>query len=276
MAILPSSVVVIGVGGVGLAVARRLGVGRRTIIADYSEETINRAADSLRNDGHDVESRIIDISDYGSVHALAKFASSTTRIQTVVNAAGISPSMGNSLKIYEVTLLGAANVIDAFLEVMPPGSSLISVSSGAGHFARPGISSELEQHFATAPRDELLRHNAIDSDSDSPTAYAISKWGTIVRVQGAVREGQRRGVRLNSVSLGWVATPMLQRELEGEWADHAKAMIKDAPISRPASTNEIAGVVAFLSGPEASFIQGADLLVDGGTLAASRVGGMTL
>ncbi|KAF4472257.1 short chain dehydrogenase [Fusarium albosuccineum] len=248
MAALPSSVVVIGVGGVGLAVARRLGVGRRIIIADYSEGAIDRAATTLRDDGHDVETRIIDISDYGSVHALAKFASSTTRIQTVVNAAGISPSMGNSLKIYEVTLLGAANVIDAFLEVMPPGSSLVSVSSGAGHFAH----------------------------SDSPTAYAISKWGTIVRVQGAVREGQRRGVRLNSVSLGWVATPMLQKELAGEWADHAKAMIKDAPISRPASTNEIAGVVAFLSGPEASFIQGADLLVDGGTLAASRVGGMTL
>ncbi|KAM5343272.1 hypothetical protein ACJ41O_014238 [Fusarium nematophilum] len=162
MATYRSRLLVIGAGGLGLSIARRLGFGNRVILADYSEKVLNAAASSLRDDGHDVETRVVDVSSYKSVQELAKHASTTNRLQTVVHAAGISPVMGTTRRVYEVNLLGTANVIDAFLEVMPPGSSFTSIASTSGYTVQKNISPELEKHLATSPKEQLLKHDGIE------------------------------------------------------------------------------------------------------------------
>lgn len=78
--------------------------------------------------------------------------------------------MGTAGAIFEVDLLGTANIIDAFLDVMPRGSSLTTVASIASHLATD-ISPELEKHLATAPRDQLLQHNGIDLEGRPGDAY---------------------------------------------------------------------------------------------------------
>ncbi|RKL09105.1 hypothetical protein BFJ70_g16721 [Fusarium oxysporum] len=113
-----TGLLVLGAGGMDLAIARRLGAGKLVILADYSPKVLDSAVSSLRNDGHEVETHIVDVSSNDSVKNLAKVASGAARLNTVVNTAGISPGMGTARKIFEVNLLGTANVIDAFLEVM--------------------------------------------------------------------------------------------------------------------------------------------------------------
>ncbi|UPK90026.1 hypothetical protein LCI18_000961 [Fusarium solani-melongenae] len=246
---------VIGAGGMGLAIARRLGAGQLVILADSSQKALDSAASSLQDDGHQVETQIVDVSSHESVQNLSKIASGAARLNTVINTAGISPGMGTARRIFEVNLLGTANVIDAFLEVMPPGSSLTSIASIAGHLIQQAVSPELEKHLATSPRDQLL---------------------VILRTQAAVRQGKKKGVRLNTISPGVIMTTMIRKELESELGDRIKERIPETPIPRAGCADEIASLVAFLSGPDATFINGADFVIDGGATAASRFSYPTL
>ncbi|KAJ3549048.1 hypothetical protein NM208_g708 [Fusarium decemcellulare] len=265
-----SGILVVGTGGIGLSVARRLGHGQLVILADYSEKALEFAANDLRDSGNEVDTQTVDVSKYESVENLAKFASEKCRLQTVVNTAGISPAMGTARQIYEVDLLGTANIIDAFVKVMPRDSSLTCVASIAGHMAQKGISPEFEKHLATAPKEKLLSHEAIDMNGSPGAAYGIAKWGNIVRAQASVRLGGKNGVRINTVSPGITSTAMIRKELASDAGVWIRKSIKESPIPRLCSPDETAALVAFLAGNEASFITGADFVIDGGVNAASR------
>lgn len=261
---------IIGAGGMGVAIARRLGSGQRVVLADFALESLDRAAESLRSTGHQVETQLVDVADFASVTSLAKLASSAGELKTVVNTAGLSPVMAPAKRIYEVDLLGTVNVLDAFLAVMGPGSTLISVASMAGHMAAPSVSAELEDHLATAPRDQLLSHAGIDVSGSSAEAYGISKWGNILRVKAAIGAAGAKGVRVNTISPGIIGTAMVQKELESQAGETIRGMIQATPAQRAGTADDIASVVAFLASADASFITGSDLLVDGGFTAAQR------
>ncbi len=166
--------VVIGAGGMGLAVARRLAGGRRLLLADNSDTRLDEASGTLRTEGHLVDALPVDVSDRPSVEKLAREAGNAGRIDAVIHTAGVSPVMATSRQIYEVDLIGTANVVDAFYAVCSPGTSLVCVASMAGHFA--SLPADFEQHLATAPTGHLLEHASIDLDSpDTGMAYAVAK-----------------------------------------------------------------------------------------------------
>ncbi|KAJ5645899.1 NAD(P)-binding protein [Penicillium lividum] len=251
--------VIIGAGGMGLSIARRLANGYRLLLADFSSATLSSAVESLRDDGYDVEGHQVDISDYGSVEKLALTAAKIGRIFAVVHTAGVSPASAAGKQIYEVDLLGTANVIDAFFHVASAGTSLICVASMAGNFAR--LSPGLESHLATAPREKLLQHDEIDLNSSLPhVAYTVAKRGNQLRMQGAARHWGSKGARLNSISPGVISTAAGRRELQGK--NGAKALIETSATRRAGTPGDIAGVVAFLAGPDSSFITGIDILVE--------------
>lgn len=79
----------IGAGGMGLAIGRRLGAGQRLFLADYVKAALDLAANTLRGNGHDVYTRLVDVSSYESVTQLAEFTSSASDLNTVVNTAWI-------------------------------------------------------------------------------------------------------------------------------------------------------------------------------------------
>ncbi|KAK3989976.1 hypothetical protein QBC44DRAFT_326443 [Cladorrhinum sp. PSN332] len=268
---IPNRVVaIIGSGGMGIACARRLGGGKRVLFADFSQGNLDFAARSLRDDGHQVETHVVDVASFESVQKFAEAAATAGHIDAVVHTAGLSPAMAPPQRIFDVDLLGTANVIDAFLDVVKPGSSLTCIASMARFGARP--TPELAAHFATAPRDKLLeREELVESinASDSSTAYSLSKAANLLRVQAAARAFAQKGARINSISPGVIATAMVREELESPHGATINAIITGTPMQRAGSANEIAGAVAFLAGPDASYITGTDILVDGGTIAGN-------
>lgn len=134
------------------------------------------------------------------------------------------------------------------------------------------LSSDLETHLATAPLDQLLQHKEIDFDSPhaAQMGYAIAKRGNHLRVQAAVRAWGSQGARVNTISPGVISTALGRQELQGATGANALAMVEHSATRRMGTPDDIAGVVAFLAGPESSFITGTDILVDGGAVSARR------
>lgn len=261
-------VVIIGAGGIGVATARRLGSGRLVVLADFESANLESASSALQKEGYRVQPFEVDIRNSVSVVRLASDASALGRIETVVHTAGASPPKASAKLIYEVNLLGAANVIDAFQSVMSAGSSLVCISSSAAHFGNDIPAGE-EKHFCTAPPDKLIESAIINPTSDdNGKAYRLSKKANILRVQAAAAAYGARGARINTVSPGIVATPMGQDLLDGPNGDRARHLIATSPIKRIGTPNDIAEAIAFLAGPTASYITAAELIIDGGSTAA--------
>ena len=263
--------VVVGVGGMGQAIARRLGNGRAVLLGDVDEQSLARTADVLRAEGHDVTQQAVDVTDVGSVRALAKQADALGRVTHVAHTAGLSPAQASTEAVLRVDLLGVALVLEEFESVVASGGAGLVVASMAGHLAT-GITPELAHALATTPAAELLALPALAPDviGDPGTAYSLAKRANVLRVQTAASVWGQRGARLNSVSPGVICTPMGQQELAGENGDHMRALVAISASGRVGTPDDIACAAAFLLGPDAAFITGTDLLVDGGAVAAIR------
>ncbi|WEH14047.1 SDR family oxidoreductase [Streptomyces sp. VNUA24] len=262
-------VVVTGAGGMGTAVARRIGSGRTLFLADASPGRLDLAVQELRDEGYAARGVVTDVSDRDAVDRLAREAAGAGRVAAVVHTAGLSAVQAPARRILEVDLLGTAHVVDAFEAVATPGTALVCVASMAGHVA--SLTREEETALATAPARDLLTTSAALAVGDSTTrAYIVSKRGNQLRAEAAALAWSRRGARVNSVSPGVVATAMAKAEAEGPSGARMRAMLEASGAGRSGTPAEIADAVAFLVGPEARYINGTDLLVDGGQAAWLR------
>ncbi|MFE7278306.1 SDR family oxidoreductase [Streptomyces sp. NPDC057623] len=262
-------VVVTGAGGMGEAVARRLGSGGTLILADAFREPLDRTVEALRAEGYAAQGVLTDVSDRASVEKLAGTAAEAGRVTTVVHTAGVSAATSSVRKILDVDLLGTVYVIEAFEKVAVHGTSLVCVASVAGHMA--SIGTEDENALATAPAEELLALDAVTALGDDPiAAYILAKRANLVRVQAAALAWNQRGARVNSVSPGVIATAMSKAEAESDPDGHMLKMLDACGAGRPGTPGEIADAVAFLTGQQARYITGTDLLVDGGQSAWIR------
>lgn len=261
----------------GLAIARRLGSGSHLVLSDSSQAQLDSAAQALRHEGHDVDAVQADISNESAVQGLAETAARLGVVKVIAHTAGLSPARSPPDAIYKVDLLGVAHVIDAFLPVAVSGTSLVIIASLAGHNAQGHLSAELERHLATAPAGKLLNHpelEHVNSSSAEPgprfTAYGISKRGNILRVQASAAAWGQKGARINTVSPGLILTAMGHAELSGPMGEHMQDRVGKNPVARVGTASDVANTVAFLCSPEASFITGTDILVDGGWGVSAR------
>src|SRR5271165_3702879 len=200
-------VVVIGAGGIGVAIARRQGFGRHILLADFNEKLLETAAKELEQASYKVSSRKVDVSSRDSVRALADEAASLGSVMQVINTAGVSPNMALPDRILAVDLYGSAVVFEEFERVITPGGAGLIVSSMAGHMSSP-LPPEQERDLAFAPADELLKKPFLSPGSvpNSMVAYILSKRANHLRVQAASITWGKRGARVNSISPGIIAT----------------------------------------------------------------------
>jgi NAD(P)-dependent dehydrogenase (short-subunit alcohol dehydrogenase family) len=266
-------VVVIGAGGIGLAIARRQGFGKTLLLADFNEKTLRTAAEELRGASYSVETQIVDVSSRESVKSLAEAAGALGNVVQVVNTAGLSPNMAPVDRVLEVDLYGSAVVFEEFENVIAPGGAGLIISSMAGHMM-PALPPEQDHALAYTPADELLDLPFLKGDAIPNTlvAYMIAKRANALRVQAAAMSWGARGARVNAISPGIIVTPLARHELESEIGDIYRAMVEASAIKRMAPPDEIAVAASFLLGSDAGFITGSDLLIDGGVIAAMRAG----
>ncbi|PUB24372.1 NAD(P)-dependent dehydrogenase (short-subunit alcohol dehydrogenase family) [Promicromonospora sp. AC04] len=261
-------VVVTGAGGMGEAIARRIGTGRRLLLADYSDHALQRAVQALDESGYAVTGVVTDVSDRASVDRLAKAAADAGRLVAVVHTAGVSAATATLEQVLAVDLVGTAHVIDAFEEVAAPGLVLVCIASMAGHYAQ--LTGQQERELATTPAGELRDLPVVQALADPMQAYILAKRANQVRVQAAALAWNLRGARVNTVSPGVISTAMAKAEAASASGSHMLGMLDACGIGRMGSTGELAEAVAFLVGPGSRYVTGTDLLVDGGQAAWIR------
>jgi NAD(P)-dependent dehydrogenase (short-subunit alcohol dehydrogenase family) len=261
-------VVINGVGGLGLAAARRLGAGRRVVLADLPGRSLDLAVEMLGACGHDFAICPTDVSDPTAVAALVAEAAKYGPIRTVVHTAGISPTQGSTADVLRVNLYGVALVLDAFLPVARRGTVIVCIASQGGY--RQAVSAETERLMAITPTEKLLDIGALDPTNLTPVeAYAVSKRGVHVRVEAASIRYAARGARAVSVSPGFTVTPQSVHELGGPNGSVIRGMLRRAN-TRVGTPDDTAAAIEFLSSPAASWINGVDLRVDGGVISNER------
>ena len=129
--------VVVGVGGMGQAIARRLSPSRRMVLADVSAVLVDSVATTLAADGHLVTPVVIDVSDRAAVAELAATASALGPVRVIVHTAGLSPVQASAEAILKVDLLGVAYTLEEFGHVVAPGGAGVVIASMAGHLGPP-------------------------------------------------------------------------------------------------------------------------------------------
>jgi NAD(P)-dependent dehydrogenase (short-subunit alcohol dehydrogenase family) len=269
--------VVTGVGGMGMAIARRLGSGRPVVLADVSATALDTAAQTLRGEGHLISTRVTDVSRPDAVAALADYAATVGPVRRVVHTAGVSQAGASVQAILDVDMCGVAYMLEEFGRVIAPGGSGVVIASMAGR-TLGRLPADQEQQLAGVPARELaaLPFAAPRRFLNGGHAYAFAKHANVLRVRNAATAWGRRGARINSVSPGVVSTPLTQAELASPIGPAVQSMIDGSPAGRIGTADDVAAAVEFLLGPAASFIMGADLLVDGGVTAALATGDIDL
>jgi NAD(P)-dependent dehydrogenase (short-subunit alcohol dehydrogenase family) len=248
-----------------MAVARRLGLSRRLLVADRDRNHVERNCAALRSEGYDAEAVCCDVTQPADIAALAAKASTRRGLRTLAHVVGLSPAAQDFHAIMAVNLVGAGYVADAFVNVLESTGAAIFISSSAAHMQPvasdllPLLSDPLQSDFT----DSLAAR--LGKNADANHAYSISKAGLNLMCKRDAPKWGKRGLRIVSLSPGLIASP---QGAESYKHSPGKAALFDAiPLGRESSMLEIAGVVDFLASDGASYITGTDILVDGGLIA---------
>ena len=266
--------VVLGAGSMGMSIIRRVAAGAKVLLGDVSQENLDRAVGAMRYSGYETEGMLVDALDKDQIYAFAARAAEMGPVKWFVMTAGASPSQASPQFIIDLDLIGTAHALDAFGPVMAKGGAGLVVSSQAGHMGYDLITREMEDALASAPSDELRSLPCLSSDviTGSGVAYIFAKRANQLRVRTAAATiWADSHARVNTISPGIVMTPVAYTEFDapGNTYQH---MIEAGACQRVATPDEIAAASAFLLGPDAAFVTGTDLLIDGGTIAAMRSG----
>ncbi len=262
-------VVLTGAGQIGMAIARRIGHGKKIVVADWKMENANAIAKTLKEAGFDGIPVKVDISSRESVLELIDRAKKEGEISIFINAAGVSPSQAPVEQILKVDLYGTAILLEEFGKVIAPGGAAVTISSQSGH-RMPALGAETDKQLATTPTNALLDLEVLNPKNikDTLHAYQLAKRCNAKRVMAEAVKWGKKGARVNSISPGIIITPLALDEINGPRGDFYKNMFAKSPAGRAGTADEVANVAELLLTDAGAFITGADFLIDGGATAA--------
>ena len=255
-------------GGMGSAVARAFArEGRPMVLSDREAGSVEALKSSLNGADAVIVAGDLTASDYPGrlVGALAG-----RRIGALVHTAGVSPSMADGARIFEINFNATTRLVEGLLPHFAPGGVAILVASNSGQLiARPMFDRSLRR--VLAGKSSLLLNLMLRSPR---TAYPMSKRAVQLYAPQMAPAFGRVGARIVSLSPGIIDTQM--GRLEQKAGPEMDKMIARTPVGRMGRPDEIASVVAFLASDAASYISGTDILVDGGTVAGVAAAGGVL
>jgi NAD(P)-dependent dehydrogenase (short-subunit alcohol dehydrogenase family) len=235
--------------GMGLATAEAFArSGAAVVLADINQTALQSATEALAAAGHRVLGVPCDVADEGSVAATVKAGvDAFGRLDMAFNNAGIqvppSDAADEPAEVFDrvnaINLRGVwACMKHELAQMRTQGSgAIVNCSSLGGLVGLPGRA-----------------------------AYHASKHGVLGLTSSAALEYAPRGIRINAVCPGTIATPMVTDMIAKGELDTVEA-IANQPINRLGEPEEIAAAVLWLCSPGASFIVGVALPVDGGYTA---------
>lgn len=258
-----------GAGQIGMAIARRLGTGKKIIIGDKKIENAQAAAKILNNAGFEANAYETDLASRKSICSLIAEAQKHGQIKMLINAAGVSPSQASVETILKVDLYGTAVLLEEVGKVIAPGGTGVTISSQSGH-RMPQLTPEADRQLACTPAEELLSLKILSSENikDTLHAYQMAKRCNVKRVMAEAVKWGERGARINSISPGIIVTPLAIDEFNGPRGEFYKNMFAKCPAGRPGTADEVANMAELLMSDKGNFITGADFLIDGGATAS--------
>lgn len=222
-------------------------------------------------DLHDTEVMADLASADGRSHAVAQVLERCAgQLDALVLCAGLGFQFEPAVAIASVNYFGAVDFLDGLLPALKQGSHPAAVViSSTSSTQQLWDDNPLGPAFEAGDEEKVGAVIAAAGAKGGYLAYSGSKNALTVAVRRRTTPWGEAGVRLNTVAPGAVQTPLLEAGLNDERYGQA---IRDylPPLGRRADPAEIAGVVAFLLGPDASYVHGAQVVVDGGIDAVSR------
>ena len=233
-----------GSRGIGAAIAKRLAADGASVAITYSKGADAAAAvvSEIEQAGGKALAIQADAADAEAVkESVEKTVAAFGGIDVLVNNAGIAiPKKFEETTLEEIDRMFAINVrgtmaaSQAALKHMKSGGRIIMIGSCVGErILTPGLA-----------------------------AYSATKGAVKMFTQGLAREAGGRSITVNNVQPGPIDTDL--NPAAGDWAPSQKAA---TALNRYGTVDEVAALVAFVAGPDSSYITGANLTVDGGTNA---------
>jgi len=242
-----TAIVTGGLGGIGLATARRFAEeGAKVVVADLDDDKGNAVAEEL--EGLYVRCDVTDPDQVDSM--VARTVETFGSLDVAFNNAGISPPDDDS--ILETGL-------DAWRRVQEVNLTSVYLCCKA-----------VLPHMRSQGRGSIINTAsfvAVMGAATSQISYTASKGGVLAMSRELGVQFAREGIRVNALCPGPVDTPLL-RELFAKDPERAARRLVHIPMGRFAEATEIANAVLFLASDESSFITASTCLVDGGISGA--------
>jgi NAD(P)-dependent dehydrogenase (short-subunit alcohol dehydrogenase family) len=242
------TILITGAGsGIGKATAQRFGAeGGRVHCVDVNAAAAEQTAGAIREAGGEAAAARCDVSDPVAVAetvdaAVARWGG----LHVLANVAGV----GGFRRTSEVTFEEWSRVLGVNLN----GVFLMCQR------ALPHI---------LATRGAIINTASVAGVKSHPycAAYCASKGAVVMLTKALAVEYGRKGVRINCLCPGGIETPMLSQWQLPEGVPNA-ALMRIAPLGRHGQADEVAGTIAFLASDDATYINGATIVVDGGMIA---------
>ena len=233
-----------GSRGIGAAIAKRLAADGASVAITYAKDSAaaSSVVKAIEREGGKAVAIQADSADVNAVKsAVEKTVAALGRIDVLVNNAGTAipkkfedTSLDELDRLIDINVRGVFVATQAALKHMNDNGRIIMIGSCVGErMMTPGL-----------------------------VPYSATKGAVKMFAQGLSREVGSRGITVNNVQPGPIDTDL--NPASGDWAAPQKAA---TALDRYGTVDEVASLVAFVAGPESSYITGANLTVDGGTNA---------
>jgi 3-oxoacyl-[acyl-carrier protein] reductase len=233
-----------GSRGIGAAIAKRLAADGANVAITYTKgaEAAALVVKEIERGGRKAIAIQADATDAGAVNAaVQKTVATFGQIDILVNNAGTAipkkfedTTLEELDRVIDLNIRGVFIATQAALKQMKNGGRIIMIGSCVGErMMTPGL-----------------------------VPYSATKGAVKMFAQGLSREVGNRAITVNNIQPGPIDTDL--NPAAGEWAAPQKA---NTALNRYGSVDEVAALVAFVASPEAGYITGASLTVDGGTNA---------
>lgn len=242
-----------GASGIGAATAGEFAAeGAAVAILDINAEAGEAYAQALRSEGYTVHNFPTDVADpEACINSVRQVVEQWGRVDYLVNnavsfiAKGLDVTPAEWQRSLGVNVVGYANMVQACHPQLRqhPGAAIANVASVSAHIAQP-----------------------------NRWTYNACKGAIVTMTKCMALDLSADGIRVNCVSPGWIWTPEVAKAAEGNRERWEPVWGKYHMLRRLGEPREVARAILFLCSDDASFITGAELLVDGGYMGMGSEG----